>query len=198
MPVAYAVTYLFGTAGSAWFLSSIGPKLLGVDLVKECKEYEEKLGGAAGEAGGLATYPMLVLRAYRIPSRLEVRGPETRASRDRPAHGGSASLGPAGAPRGRRDGMRAGHGGGGRRRPRLLRAARGAPGECVRPGQRGGRPRAARLPGGGRGRRGHPERGRGDDARGAGAEAWPGPVPEQGDPGRAGDAAQPGPQGGSW
>jgi len=35
MPVAYAVTYLFGTAGSAWFLSSMGPKLLGVDLAKE-------------------------------------------------------------------------------------------------------------------------------------------------------------------
>ena len=68
MPVAYAVTYLFGTAGSAWFLSSIGPKLLGVDLVKECKEYEEKMGGASAEAGGLATYPMLALRAYRIPA----------------------------------------------------------------------------------------------------------------------------------
>ena len=48
MPVAYAVTYLFGTAGSAWFLASIGPKLLGVDLAKACKEYEEKMG--AGEA----------------------------------------------------------------------------------------------------------------------------------------------------
>ena len=68
MPVAYAVTYLFGTAGSAWFLSSIGPKLLGVDLVKECKEYEEKLGGVAREAGGLATYPMIALRSFRIPA----------------------------------------------------------------------------------------------------------------------------------
>ena len=28
MPVAYAVTYLYGTAGSAWFLASVGPKLL--------------------------------------------------------------------------------------------------------------------------------------------------------------------------
>lgn len=29
IPVAYAVTYIFGTAGSAWVLSSLGPKMLG-------------------------------------------------------------------------------------------------------------------------------------------------------------------------
>jgi putative transport protein len=29
---AYAVSYLFGTAGVAWSLSRIGPRLLGVDL----------------------------------------------------------------------------------------------------------------------------------------------------------------------
>ena len=29
IPVSYAVTYIFGTAGSAWVLSSIGPKMLG-------------------------------------------------------------------------------------------------------------------------------------------------------------------------
>src|SRR6516164_1428914 len=34
MPVAYAVTYLYGTAGSAWFLASIGPKILRVDIAK--------------------------------------------------------------------------------------------------------------------------------------------------------------------
>ena len=49
MPVAYAVTYLFGTAGSAWFLASIGPKLLRVDLAKECAEYEVEMGGAMSE-----------------------------------------------------------------------------------------------------------------------------------------------------
>ena len=34
--VAYAVTYLFGTAGVAWFLSRIGPRLLGIDLAAAC------------------------------------------------------------------------------------------------------------------------------------------------------------------
>lgn len=46
IPVAYAVTYIFGTAGTAWFLSSIGPKILGVDLAKVSKEYEAEHGGS--------------------------------------------------------------------------------------------------------------------------------------------------------
>jgi putative transport protein len=66
MPVAYAVTYFFGTAGSAWFLASIGPKLLGVDLAKECKEYEAKLGSVQSEEGGITTYPIVALRAYKV------------------------------------------------------------------------------------------------------------------------------------
>lgn len=46
IPVAYAVTYIFGTAGTAWFLASIGPKMLGGDIVKQTKEYEATLGGS--------------------------------------------------------------------------------------------------------------------------------------------------------
>ncbi len=45
IPVAYAVTYIFGTAGTAWFLATIGPKILGGDIVKQTKEYENSLGG---------------------------------------------------------------------------------------------------------------------------------------------------------
>lgn len=66
MPVAYAVTYLFGTAGSAWFLASMGPRLLGVDLAKECKDYEQKMGGVGMDASGVATYQKVNLRAYRV------------------------------------------------------------------------------------------------------------------------------------
>ena len=65
MPVAYAVTYLFGTAGSAWFLSSMGPKLLGVDLAKECKEYEERRGGGS-DADAFSAYPKIAVRAYQV------------------------------------------------------------------------------------------------------------------------------------
>lgn len=45
IPVAYAVTYIFGTAGTAWFLASMGPKILGVDLAEESRKYEAAHGG---------------------------------------------------------------------------------------------------------------------------------------------------------
>ena len=44
MPVAYAVTYIFGTIGSAIVLALIGPALLGIDLEAACKRYEEVHG----------------------------------------------------------------------------------------------------------------------------------------------------------
>src|SRR4030095_13372987 len=37
IPIAYAVTYLLGTAGLVWYLPVIGPKLMGVDLKEESK-----------------------------------------------------------------------------------------------------------------------------------------------------------------
>src|SRR5213076_2228438 len=46
MPIAYAVTYMFGTMGSAIVIAIIGPKLLGINLVAACKDYEEKHGAA--------------------------------------------------------------------------------------------------------------------------------------------------------
>src|SRR6187549_2262420 len=45
MPVAYAVTYMFGTLGSALVIALLGPKLLRMNLPAACKEYEEKFGG---------------------------------------------------------------------------------------------------------------------------------------------------------
>ncbi len=66
MPVAYAVTYLFGTAGAAWFLASVGPKVLGGNLVEACKELESKLGAREKEAGVISAYARFVARAYRL------------------------------------------------------------------------------------------------------------------------------------
>ena len=51
MPTAYAVSYIFGTVGSAVLLATLGPRLLGIDLVEACKEYEASLGGTK-ELGG--------------------------------------------------------------------------------------------------------------------------------------------------
>src|SRR3954465_3243295 len=45
MPVAYAVTYIFGTVGSALVIALIGPAMLGIDLEAVCKRYEETHGG---------------------------------------------------------------------------------------------------------------------------------------------------------
>ena len=53
MPVAYAVTYIFGTVGSAIVLAMLGPALLGIDLEAACKRYEEEHGGKK-ELGGPA------------------------------------------------------------------------------------------------------------------------------------------------
>jgi putative transport protein len=65
MPVAYAVAYLYGTAGSAWFLASIGPKLLRVNLPKECADYEARMGGEL-EGGELSAYRKLTTRAFQV------------------------------------------------------------------------------------------------------------------------------------
>ncbi len=75
MPVAYAVTYLFGTAGSAWFLASVGPKILGVDLARACADYEAKAGGTAAESGDqLSVYRRLSTRAYVVGKNSEYVG----------------------------------------------------------------------------------------------------------------------------
>lgn len=69
IPVAYAVTYIFGTAGSAWVLASLGPKLLGgLDKVKaDCKELEAKMGSSeADEPGFILAQRPVVFRAYTI------------------------------------------------------------------------------------------------------------------------------------
>ena len=51
MPVAYAVTYMFGTIGSALVIALLGPKLLRIDLACRCKDYEDEFGGTR-EMGG--------------------------------------------------------------------------------------------------------------------------------------------------
>ena len=69
IPVSYAVTYIFGTAGSAWVLSSIGPKMLGgLEKVKAaCKELEAKMGSSlADEPGFMLAARPVTFRAYRV------------------------------------------------------------------------------------------------------------------------------------
>src|SRR5689334_4470762 len=67
MPVAYAVTYMFGTMGSAVVIAVLGPKLLGIDLVAACKDYMDKFGGGKKEIGGAGYgWQRWALRAYKV------------------------------------------------------------------------------------------------------------------------------------
>ena len=67
MPIAYAVTYMFGTMGSAIVIAIVGPKLLGIDLVAACKDYEEKHGGGTKQVGGPGTaWTRWAVRAYKV------------------------------------------------------------------------------------------------------------------------------------
>jgi putative transport protein len=54
MPIAYAVTYMFGTVGSALVIALLGPVLLRINLPAACKDYEEKQGGGK-EYGGIGS-----------------------------------------------------------------------------------------------------------------------------------------------
>src|SRR5688572_9864366 len=66
MPVAYAVTYMFGTMGSAVVIAVVGPKLLGINLVTACQDYEAKFGGAKELGGPGTAWRRCEVRAYRV------------------------------------------------------------------------------------------------------------------------------------
>jgi putative transport protein len=66
MPVAYAITYIFGTVGSAIIIALMGPPLLGINLVEACKRYEEERGGKKSATGAGTAWHQFDLRAYRV------------------------------------------------------------------------------------------------------------------------------------
>jgi putative transport protein len=97
IPIGYALTYIFGTIGSAVLLAQLGPKLIGVDLPAACAEYERRLGGGAAnrEPGVLSAYRAIQVRAYTIEFDSDVAGrparelfPESRIFVERVRRGG--------------------------------------------------------------------------------------------------------------
>ena len=66
MPIAYAVSYMFGTVGSALVIALLGPKLLRINLPAACKEYEEKQGGSKDMGGAGSAWHRWELRAFRV------------------------------------------------------------------------------------------------------------------------------------
>jgi putative transport protein len=65
IPMAYAVTYIFGTAGTAWFMAALGTKLLDRDVAARCRELEASMGAAGGD-GIRTAYERTGFRAHRL------------------------------------------------------------------------------------------------------------------------------------
>lgn len=67
IPVAYAVSYLVGTAFVVWFIPNMGPKLMGINLREEGKRLQAKIsGGEEAEPGVVSAYQDFAVRAYRV------------------------------------------------------------------------------------------------------------------------------------
>ncbi|QEO16817.1 aspartate-alanine antiporter [Acetobacter vaccinii] len=66
IPVAYAVTYLFGTVGTGWILAFLGPKLLGVNLADECQRYEREMNIKPVNEDAEIAWHDYIMRAYKI------------------------------------------------------------------------------------------------------------------------------------
>jgi putative transport protein len=74
MPVAYAVTYMFGTVGSAIVIALLGPFLLRFNIAAACKDYEEKQGGTKELGGAGSAWHRWEMRAFRVPPGARVVG----------------------------------------------------------------------------------------------------------------------------
>lgn len=66
IPVAYAVTYLFGTVGTGWILAFLGPKLLGINLEQECQRYERDMNIKPVNENSETAWHEYIVRAYKL------------------------------------------------------------------------------------------------------------------------------------
>src|SRR5512139_2831584 len=67
IPVAYAVTYLIGAAAVVWFLPTIGPKLMGINLRDEGARQQAEIAGSAELGlGVMSAARHFDIRAYRV------------------------------------------------------------------------------------------------------------------------------------
>jgi putative transport protein len=67
IPVAYAVTYLIGTAALVWFIPKIGPKLMRINLREEGARMEAEIAGPAEFGPGVVSGARYFdIRAYQV------------------------------------------------------------------------------------------------------------------------------------
>jgi putative transport protein len=70
IPVAYSLTYLIGATSFVFFLTSIAPKLLAINLVEESEKLSHTLTGDSEEEPGIeSVYQRWIIRAYRITNK---------------------------------------------------------------------------------------------------------------------------------
>jgi putative transport protein len=69
--VAYAVTYLVAIFAGIFVLVQVGPWLMRVDLRAECKKLEDELGMKKEEIGVVSAYKEFVMRAYKVPEKMD-------------------------------------------------------------------------------------------------------------------------------
>jgi putative transport protein len=78
--VADAICYLFGTIGVIWVCSSLGPKLLGIDLRSESKTLEASLGIKRSKFGVSSGWQPVGIRAYTIAQDAPIIGKTVAAA----------------------------------------------------------------------------------------------------------------------
>lgn len=67
IPVAYAVTYLVGTAFIVWFIPNVGPRLMGVKLKEEARKQQSESGAPEEQEPGVrSAFMNFAVRAYRV------------------------------------------------------------------------------------------------------------------------------------
>jgi putative transport protein len=72
--VADALCYVFGAAGVIWFLGSLAPRLLGIDLRQEAKAMERELGIEERQAGVFSARLRFAARSFRLAPDADVIG----------------------------------------------------------------------------------------------------------------------------
>lgn len=74
IPIADALTYIFGTFGVIFFCAYIGPWILRIDLKAEALKLEQEMGFERTQAGVGSAWHMFELRAYRLDATQRVTG----------------------------------------------------------------------------------------------------------------------------
>nr|WP_279077904.1 TrkA C-terminal domain-containing protein [Hafnia alvei] len=72
IPVAYAITYLFGTVGTGWIITFLGPKILRVNIEKECRRYEKEMSHGSPPEGLNSAWLKYIARGFSVEKKSQL------------------------------------------------------------------------------------------------------------------------------